>query len=227
MTNISYKKSENKFISKTFLYMAMGLVLTFAVAYLVSINPFFINLIYSNGMILFTVCAIEIGLVVIINRKLEDISSKAALALFLLYSAVSGITFATIFTMYALNSIITVFIISAVMFFCASMIGIKSEKDLSTVGRIAIMALMGIIIASILNIFIGSGGLYNAISYIGVFLFCGLTAYDMQKVKHIHMNSYELSSQDVSKYAIIAALELYLDLINLFIYLLRIIGKRK
>lgn len=227
MTEVSYKKSENKFISKTFLYMTMGLVVTFAIAYLVSSSEACMNLIYSNGASLFVVCAIEIGLVVIINKQLENISTNTALALFLLYSAISGITFATIFALYDLSSIITVFIIAAIMFFCCSMIGLTSKRDLSTIGRICIMALVGIIVASIANFFIGSTGLYNSISYIGLFLFCGLTAYDMQKIKFIHQSSYEFNKENLNKFAIVAALELYLDLINLFIYLLRLIGKKR
>ncbi|GAA0122761.1 MAG: Bax inhibitor-1/YccA family protein [Clostridium argentinense] len=227
MTDISYKRSENKFISKTFLYMTMGLVTTFIVAYLVSISEVFMNLIYSNGYSLFAICAIEIGLVVIINKQLKNISTTTAFALFLLYSAVNGITFATIFAIYDLSSIITVFIIAAIMFFCCSMIGLTSKKDLSTMGRICIMALIGIIVASIMNFFIGSASLYNGINYIGLFLFCGLTAYDMQKIKVIHQSSYELNKAHLNKFAVIAALELYLDLINLFIYLLRLIGKRR
>lgn len=224
MREASFEKSQSKFINKTLLYMALGLLITFVTS-IIMISTDLVYVLFSGfGGSILIVAVIEFGLVVYISRRINKVSASTALGLFFLYSFVSGITFSVILLNYSLGSIMSVFMLAAAMFFCAAMVGMTYPKDLSVVGRIAIMAVLGLIIASIFNIFIGSTGLYAIISYVGVAVFCALTAYDMQKIKQIHNQAYYMDSETADKYAIISALNLYLDLINIFIYLLRIFG---
>ena len=147
--------------------------------------------------------------------------------MFIAYSIINGLTFGSIFVIYSLQSIISIFVVTAAMFFCCSMIGMTAKKDLSMIGRIAIMGVVGILITSLFNLFIGSGQLSIMVNYLGIAVFCALTAYDMQKVKLIHEKNYSYDADTTNKFAIIAALELYLDFINLFIHLISILGKKK
>lgn len=227
MHEISYSKSENNFINKTLLYMAIGLIITFAVGYFVSTNLSMMMLIYSNPAFFIGVVIIELSLVVILSRKISKLSIQGALAMFIAYSTINGLTFGSIFVIYSLESIISIFIVTAAMFFCCSMIGMTSKRDLSTLGRVAIMGVVGILIASLFNIFIGSSGLSIAVNYIGIAVFCALTAYDMQKVKLVHERNYSYDATTTNKFAIVAALEIYLDFVNLFIHLISILGKKK
>ena len=168
---------------------------------------------------------IEIGLVVLISRKMDRLSQKAALGYFILYSALNGITLGSIFIVYTDKSVISVFLVASAMFFCCSMIGMTAKRDLSVVGRIAIIGLVGILITTLINMFIGSQETWSILNYLGVIVFSALTAYDMQKVKYMHQESYGMDPIMVNKLAIIAALQLYLDFINIFIYLIRIFGQ--
>ncbi|GAA0116335.1 Bax inhibitor-1/YccA family protein [Clostridium senegalense] len=228
MEGNSFQVSQNKFIGKTLLYMTMGLILTFIVSYALCINEDFIIFLYYNQYSFFVAIVVEIGLVSLITRKMESMSVKTGFILFLLYSVISGVTFSAILLAYSLESIIFIFFIAALMFLCSGMIGMTTKRDLSTLGRFAIMSLVGIIIVSIINMILGSNdGLFNFINYVGMIIFCALTAYDMQKIKIIHKYSYELSPVEVNKFAILAALNLYLDLINIFIYLLRLLGRKR
>lgn len=227
MTEISYKQSESRFIGKTFLCMALGLIITFVTAYFMSLNEGFINLIYSNGKSLFIIFTLQIITVSFIGRRVEKSSALTRFLLFCVYSILTGITFSTIFLLYELQSIVIIFMIAALMFFCSGMIGVTSKRDLSTVGRVSMMFLFGMIIATIVNVFIPSSGFDKFISYIGIVVFCGLTAYDVQKIKAIHENAYNINPEDINKLAVMAALEVYLDLINIFIYLIRLLGREK
>lgn len=226
MSEVSFQKSESKFINKTLLYMALGLIITFAVSYLISTNLDAVYFIYFNSGVVIGLTIIELALVVILTRALSKMSTKTAIAMFITYSVINGLTLGSIFIYYDLSSIISVFIVAAAMFFCCSMIGMTAKINLSTIGRVAIMAVFGIIIINVLNLFMRLDGLSIMASYIGVVAFCALTAYDMQNIKRIHNESYMYDSETVNKFAIIGALELYLDFINLFIHLLRIFGRR-
>lgn len=227
MNEISYSKSQNNFINKTLLYMAIGLIITFAVGYFISTSVSMMMLIYSNSAFVIGIIVVELALVVLLSRKINKLSVQAAFAMFITYSIVNGFTFGAIFTIYSLESIISIFVVTSAMFFCCSMIGMTSKKDLSMVGRIAIMGVVGILVTSLFNLFVGSDELSMFVNYIGIAVFCALTAYDMQKVKLIHEQNYGYDAATTNKFAIIAALELYLDFINLFIYLIRILGKKK
>jgi FtsH-binding integral membrane protein len=227
MNEISYSKSENNFINKTLLYMAIGLIITFAVGYFISTNFSMMMIIYSNPTFFIGVIIAELALVVVLSRKINKLSTQSAFAMFIAYSIINGLTFGSIFVIYSLESIVSIFLVTAAMFFCCSMIGMTAKKDLSTLGRIAIMGVVGILITSLFNIFIGSDELSIVVNYFGIAVFCALTAYDMQKVKLIHERNYGYDHATTNKFAIIAALGLYLDFINLFVHLISILGKKK
>jgi FtsH-binding integral membrane protein len=153
-------------------------------------------------------------------------SMTTATLLFILYSAMMGVTMSTIFMVYTMSSIAMVFFITAGMFLAMSLIGYFTRMDLTRLGSILFMALIGIVIATVVNIFLGSETLYWIVSYVAVVVFVGLTAYDTQKIKHMLME-YGTPDEMGQKLALFGALTLYLDFINLFLYLLRIFGDRK
>lgn len=149
-----------------------------------------------------------------------------ATLMFVLYSVINGVTLSSIFLIYTAESITQVFLITAGTFGAMAFIGYTTKKDLSSMGKYLLMALIGLIIATLVNIFFKSSGMSMIISYVGVLIFVGLTAYDSQKIKEM-CNSIEYVDESAQKLALLGALTLYLDFINLFIYLLRIFGKRE
>lgn len=221
-----YDRSQSNFINKTLLQMAIGLFITFIVGFFVSMSPAVAGLVYSNRFTVIVLAGIELAIVVMLSGRLEKMSYSSARMWFFIYSVINGLTFSVVFIAFDLGSVASVFLVASAMFFCCSMIGLTAKRDLSFVGRIAIMGLIGIIVASIINIFTRSAGMYAMINYIGVAVFCALTAYDMQKVKHIHQGAFGMDPELVNKLSVVAALSLYLDFINLFYYLLRIFGDR-
>lgn len=223
---MTYAKSQASFISKTFLYMALGLFVTFGIGYFVSQSDFVFDMIYSNPAIIFVACGVELVLVWVLGRNINKMSVQTALTMFIVYALVNGLTFGSIFLAYDLTAVVTVFFVSAVTFLACGFVGVTIQRDLSTFARFAMMALIGVIVASIANMFLGLQGLEMLITYVGLFIFCGLTAYDMQTLKRIHYESYSMDSQTVGKYAVIGALNLYLDFINIFLYLLRLLARR-
>lgn len=208
--------SRNNFISKTMLFMAMGLVVTFLSGYILMNNLAYL----TKGMFIGAIF-LEIALVVVLRALVEKMSPLIAAMCFLLYSAVSGVTFSIIFLAYSVSTILTVFVIAAIMFFCSAMIGITTKKDLSTMVRFLYMGLVGLVLIGLASLFVPSLAFNKGVAVIGIIIFSALTAYDMQKVKRIHENAYNMDPNTVNKYVIIAALELYLDFINIFLYLLR------
>ena len=169
---------------------------------------------------------LELGLVIGISAGINKLSSTAASGLFFLYSALNGVTLSLVFLVYTQESITTTFLITAGTFGAMSFYGFVTKKDLTSIGNLAFMALIGIIIASIVNMFFASSMLYTIISYGGVLIFVALTAYDTQKLKKMGQK-LEAGSETERKTAILGALRLYLDFINLFLFLLRIFGRRR
>ena len=224
--DVTYKKSESNFINKTFMYMGVALLITFATAFITANSQTMINIIFGNPMIPFVLLGAEVLMVFSISRKINKLSREQMLGMFLIYSILNGLTFSSIFLIYSGSSIATVFLIAAAMFLCSAMAGITTKKDLSMVGRIAIMGVVGLIVMSIAGMFIPGIASNPLINVIGVIIFCALTAYDMQKVKKIHSSSFHGDPETVNKLAIMAALSLYLDFINIFLYLLRLFGSR-
>lgn len=215
----------SELINKVFLWMTIGLALTGTTAIWVADNtPLIESLIGGPMMVLFF---IQLGLVFWLSARVMHMQASTATIVFLAYSLLTGVTLAPIFLVYTASSIGMTFIVTAGTFGVMATYGMITKTDLTRIGNILFMALIGIIIASIVNIFLGSSMMDLIISGIGVLVFTGLTAYDAQKIKDM---SYQLQGQDSdvqTKAAIIGALSLYLDFINLFLMLLRFLGNRR
>lgn len=211
------------FLAKVFNWMAMGLAITGAIAYFVAASGMVRALIASP--IFFILVLAELGLVFFLSARIDKIQPATATGLFVGYSALNGITLSTIFLAYTHASIAATFLVTAGMFAAMAVYGMVTKRDLSGMGSFMFMGLIGIILASIVNIFLKSSGLYWAISAIGVLVFVGLTAYDVQKIKNIGEEGImQQGEAAIRKGAIIGALALYLDFINLFLMLLRFFG---
>ncbi len=213
-------------MQKTYLWMAMALAITGLTAYVVATNPTLMGLMfqYPNAIWLFFIA--EIGLVIALSAAIEKLSLPVATLLFVVYAVLNGVTFSTLFYVYTMGSLASTFFITAGTFGVMSAVGFFIKKDLSVMGKILLMALIGIIIATVVNVFLGSQGLDLIVTYLGVLIFVGLTAYDTQKIKNMFLMAPDASAH-TQKYAVLAALTLYLDFINLFLYLLRLFGNRK
>ncbi len=214
------------FFTKVYTWMALGLALTGSVASYVAGNPAILQALLGNRINFYILIAATLGLVFVISGLINKISATTATALFLLYATLNGVLVSSIFLIYTGESIAQVFFITAGTFGVMSFYGFVTKTDLTTLGKICFMALIGLIIASVVNWFYKSPALSYGLSYLGVLIFVGLTAYDTQKLKRIAMNLSE-GSEAYAKYAIVGALTLYLDFINLFLMLLRILGKRR
>ncbi len=218
----------NEFIRSVYNWMAIGLGLTGFIAFYVSNSPGMIKLIYGNQVLFFGLIIGELALVFYLSARVQKIQASTATALFILYAALNGATLSFIFLIYTSSSITSTFFICAATFVSCSIYGMVTKRDLTSLGGFMAMGLIGIIIASVVNMFIRSSGMSMIISYIGVFVFVGLTAYDTQKLKRMAVTQPAgLEAGAVRKGAIMGALALYLDFINLFLMLLRILGGRK
>lgn len=213
---MEFQVSRSRFISKTLLLMAMGLLVTFGTGYMITNYVYYL----SNGVMLAAMAA-ELGIVFYLRARVAKMNPSTAVMWFLIYSAVSGITFGTVFIAYDLSTLLIAFITAAVMFFSSGMIGMTTKKDLSTLSRFLMMALIGLLAVSLIQIFVPLSGMNKGISIIGMLVFAGFTAYDMQMIKNVHENAYNMDPNDVSRFVTVAALALYLDFINIFLYLLR------
>lgn len=216
----SFEKSQQGFIQRVYQWMAIGLALTGLIAIFVASNPPLLQAL--SGGIFFLLVIVELGLVFWLSSQIMKISAQTAIIGFLAYSALNGLTLSFIFLVYTQASIASVFFITAGTFSAVSIYGWTTKQDLTSMRSFLFMGLIGIIIASVVNIFLRSPILYWVISYVGVAVFIGLTAYDTQKLKQIHERGG--ASEQL---AIMGALALYLDFINLFIMLLRIFGRRR
>jgi len=210
----------NKVFGKVFMWMFIGLLITFLTGYVVSSNDNMLYNIFSGGTY-FILIIIELVLVVYLSARIHKMQVTTARIVFILYSFVSGLTFGSIFIVFKMSSILLIFLITAILFGIFALIGRFTKLDLTKAGTILLMMLLGIVICTFVNVFLKNDTLDLFVSYISIIVFLGFTAYDMQKIK---MLSYEFDDED--KIAVIGALELYLDFINIFIDLLRIFGKR-
>jgi len=209
------------FMQRVYQWMAAGLALTGFIAFWASSNMSIMRAL--QGGLFWVVVIAEFGLVIWLSRAISRISATAATIGFLIYSGLNGLTMSYIFLIYTQASIASTFFITAGTFAAVSIFGWTTKTDLTSLGGFFFMALIGIIIASVVNIFMRSSMLYWLISYAGVAIFIGLTAYDTQKLKEIHQSNPNAPDQ----LAIMGALKLYLDFINMFIFLLRIFGRRR
>jgi FtsH-binding integral membrane protein len=169
----------------------------------------------------------QFGLIWAISSRIGTMSFVTATLLFLLYSVITGVTLSSIFLVFTMESLASVFFITAGTFAVVSIYGFVTKKDLSTWRSYLLMGLIGVIIASIVNWFLASEVMYWIVSYVGVAIFVGLTAYDTQKIKVLANQCYMEDSETQNEVALMGAITLYLDFINLFLYILRIFGKRK
>ena len=215
----------NNYIRSVYNWMAIGLAITGFLAYYVSGNESIRNLVLGNSMVFIVLILAELGLVFAIAGMINKMSAGTATALFVLYSALNGLTLSFIFLVYTTASIGRTFFICAGTFIACSVYGWTTKRDLTSFGGFLMMGLFGIIIATVVNIFLRSDVVTMAVTYLGVFIFVGLTAYDTQKIKNMALTQPDgLDGQVVRKGAILGALSLYLDFINLFLMLLRIFG---
>lgn len=209
---------KNKMLSKVFGWMCIGLLLTFITGFYVASNEYTFYKIFSGGIyLLFTL--IELGLVVFLSTRVHKMQPNTAKIVFMLYSTVSGITFSSIFMTYNISFIIIIFLAASILFGVFALIGYYTKIDLSKFGTYLLMALIALIICIVINIFIGNGIFGLIINWICLLIFIGFTAYDIQKIKRLCHSSMN------ENIAIIGALELYLDFINIFISLLDIFGR--
>lgn len=218
----------NSFIRSVYNWMAIGLGLTGFVAFYVASSESLIRLIFGNRLLFFGLIIAELALVFYISARVHKMQASTATGLFVLYAGLNGVTLSSIFLVYAHSSIASTFLVCALTFAACSVYGMTTKRDLTSLGGFMIMGLIGIIIASVINIFVRSTGMAMIISYIGVFVFVGLTAYDTQKLKTMALTQpASLDGGVIRKGAILGALSLYLDFINLFLMLLRILGNRE
>ncbi len=208
-------------------WMTLALVITGFVALYVAKSYTLLSMIIENRMLFWGLLIAEVGLVIYLSARIHRIAFSTATLLFIAYSILNGVTLSFIFMVYTMSSIATTFFVTAGTFGAMALYGYVTKKDLSRLGNICIMALMGLIIASLVNLFLHNSMMDLIISGIGVLLFTGLTAYDSQKIKQL-LTGDELEVNDTTqKIALMGAMTLYLDFINLFLYLLRFLGDRK
>lgn len=210
---------------KVYVWMTLALAITGLTAYGVATSPGILQTIYGNSAVLWGIAIAELILVITVSSAINRLSLSVATLLFIIYSVLNGTLFSSIFLVYTASSISTVFFITAGTFAAMALVGYTTKTDLSSMGKILLMALIGMIIATIVNLFVKSTGLDLIISYIGVLVFVGLTAYDSQKIKQMLLQAPD-AGEGAQKVALLGALSLYLDFINLFLYLLRIFGRR-
>ena len=210
---------------KVYVWMTLALVITGFTAYGVATSPGVLQLIFGNQILFWGMIIAELALVIGVSAAINRLSLTTATLMFILYSVINGALFSSIFLIYTASSIATVFFITAGTFGVMALIGYTTKTDLTSIGKYLFMALIGLIIATLVNMFIKSEGFTYILSYIGVLIFVGLTAYDSQKIKQMLLQAPD-AGEGAQKLALLGALTLYLDFINLFIYLLRIFGRR-
>ena len=226
-SNVLTKEQTNSLLRTVYNWMTAGLFLSGITAYFTSHSLTMIRILYGNPMTMWILLFAELGLVFAISGGINRLASSTAAGLFILFSIVNGLTLSSIFLIYEIGTIATTFFVTGLTFGATSFYGYVTKTDLSSFGKYLFMALIGIIIASIANMFLHSPGLDWIISYIGVLLFVGLTAYDTQKIKKMGEQALSYGEETFRKIAIVGALALYLDFINLFLFLLRIFGGRR
>ncbi len=209
---------------KVYLWMTLGLVMTGMAAAYVAGNAGLMQAIFSSRMTVLLLVLAELGVVFYFSARIMRMSFVTAGVLFAVYALLNGVTLSVIFLAYSLEGIMTTFFVTAGMFGAMSLVGYFVKRDLSAMGRFLIMALIGLLIATVVNIFVASSALYWGITYLGVFIFAGLTAYDTQKIKQMLMQHGTEMNEGTMKLALLGSLTLYLDFVNLFLYLLRFFG---
>jgi FtsH-binding integral membrane protein len=221
---VSYDTGLRDYMNKIYNFMSIALLISGAVAFMVSSSPALMSAIFGTPFA-WVVMLAPLGFVMFFGYKLNSISAEQAKTYLWIYAALMGLSMSTIFIAYTTASVARVFFITAATFGAMSLYGYTTKKDLSGMGSFLIMGLIGLIIASLVNIFLKSSALDFALSAIGVLIFIGLTAYDTQKMKQAYY--YSPNSETTQKLAVMGALNLYMDFINLFLMMLRFFGDRR
>jgi FtsH-binding integral membrane protein len=201
--------------------MFIGLIATGVASLIIVSNQALVDAIYSNSIIFFGLIIAELALVFFLSLRITKISFGIAVISFCIYSLLNGITLASIFLIYTATSIVSTFFITALVFGVMSFYGYATKRDLTSIGNLAFMALVGVIIASVVNLFLKNNIFSYVLSYLSIAIFIGLTAYDTQKIKQMES---EVNNKNLG---VLGALMLYLDFINIFLNLLRILGRKR
>ena len=220
------KSAQLAIFRKVYIWMSLALCITGLTALIIANNNDIMYSLLQNEAMFWGILIAELVLVFVLAGRINKLSMGTATFLFILYSILNGVTMSLTFIIYTESSIASTFFVTAGTFGAISIYGYATKKDLSSWGSILIMGLIGIIIASIVNIFMASETLYWIISYAGVLIFVGLAAYDTQKIKKAILDPNVEVNESLNKIALMGALELYLDFVNLFLHLLRIMGNR-
>ncbi len=206
-----------------YMQMAAALTVTGLTAYFLSQSEAFWNMLATNPSLMWIIIIAQLGLVILLSARVMHMSMGAATTTFILYSVLTGVTLSSIFMIYNIGTVATAFFVTAGTFFVMSLIGYITRMDLSRIGNILYMMLIGLVIATVVNIFVASTTLYWITTYVGVIIFVGLIAWDTQKLRNIFLE-HGSADEVGQKIALFGALILYLDFINIFLYLLRIFG---
>lgn len=225
--NYAAKAAQSALFRSVYLWMTLALAITGFTAMYIAKSYTFLEMIAQNSMMFWGLLIAEIGLVMYLSARIQRISFTTATLLFIAYSIVNGLTLSILFMVYTMSSIATTFFITAGTFGAMALFGYITKKDLTRIGSLCGMAVIGLIIAMIVNMFLYNSMMDMVISGIGVLVFVGLTAYDSQKIKQMLTGNDIEINETTQKIALMGALTLYLDFINLFIYLLRLFGDRK
>lgn len=225
--NYAAKAAQSALFRSVYLWMTLALAITGFTAMYIAKSYTFLEMIAQNSMMSWGLLIAEIGLVMYLSARIQRISFTTATLLFIAYSIVNGLTLSILFMVYTMSSIATTFFITAGTFGAMALFGYITKKDLTRIGSLCGMAVIGLIIAMIVNMFLHNSMMDMVISGIGVLVFVGLTAYDSQKIKQMLTGNDIEINETTQKIALMGALTLYLDFINLFIYLLRLFGDRK
>lgn len=226
VTRSDAQVSESNFLSKVYMWMALGLAVSTAGAGWLLSQPQLLKALFTNPALLIGLVIVEVALVVVLSAAIGRLSSGTASLIFIVYSFLNGLTLASVFLVYTGESILQTLAITAGTFLFFSFYGMTTKKDLTAIGSLAMMGLFGVILASVVNMFLKSTALMWVTTFIGIAVFLGLIAYDTQKLKSLYANGLT-DDESRKKLAVVGALALYLDFINLFILLLRIFGKRR
>ena len=222
----AHAAEQQRFMVRVYNWMTAGLAITGFMAFYVSSSPAMMNILFGNPIVPIILIIAQIGLVFWLASRVMQMSVSQATGVFLLYAGLTGVTFSTLFVVYTSASITSTFLVTAGTFGAMSLYGYTTKKDLTSWGSFLFMGLIGLIIASVVNMFMQNSMMSTIISYAGVLIFVGLTAYDTQKIKEMNIIGNEGTDED-TKEAIQGALTLYLDFINLFLMLLRLMGDRR
>ena len=214
-------------MSKVYIWMTLALAVTGLTAYYCAYNTNIVYSIFTNSALMWGLIIAEFAAVIYLTARIERMSFMTAGVVFLVYSLLNGVLFSVIFLAYTMESIASTFFITAGTFGAMSLIGYFTKKDLSGFGRFLMMSLIGLLIATVVNLFLQSTMLMWICTYAGVLIFSGLTVYDTPKIKNMFLMHGAEMNESTMKLALMGSLTLYLDFINLFFYLLRIFGDRK